>query len=244
MTHRSRSPFAAGLAWFALCGCAGAAHAPQAPPPPQDFAGVRYPSPEPPPPGAPQPAPSLLPPDDDGPIIADKPGVLDNAALRDLEIERLLRAYFALVESLYRVTAGRQPPMTQRPEQYDSLPLWRMEAQSVPELAQLEQRAAAVQAALLDFAQRRNIDLLGAQDGKDRAARVRLLFRISTCVRRDAQERAAQGMALVQAMQSGTGERAFLDAQPAPMRYLADMTLLARTMECSKLASRALPGPP
>jgi len=235
--------------WFclgsvALGACAGATPAAKAPPPAADFAGVRYPSPQSPPQQAPQPPPSLLQPDDDGPIASDRPGALDNAAVRDLEIERLLRAYFALVESLYRVTSARRMTAPQHPEQYDCLPLWRMEAQSLQELEQLGQRAAALQGALLDLSQRLGIDLLGNQDGKDRAARVRLLFRISTCVRRDAQERAAQGMALLQAKQTEGGEQTLLDAQPAPMRYLADMTLLARTMECSKLASRALPGPP
>lgn len=173
--------------------------------------------------------------------VAEGPHALDNAAVRDTEIEHMLRSYFALLESLYRVVSAQQPSSPQSAEHYDPLPQWRLEAQLAPDLDALARRAAAVQASLLDFAQRMNIDLLGIEVGRDRAARVRLLFRIATCARRDAQERAVQGMAFAQALQQGATERAVLASQPVPMHYLTDMTMLARTMACAKLASQAMP---
>lgn len=195
------------------------------------------------PPAAGEPQPPPAPPPDDDAATSDALAshALDNAAVRDTEIERMLRSYFALLESLYRVVSAQQSPSPQSAEHYDPLPQWRLEAQLAPDLDALAQRSAAVQASLLDFAQRMNIDLLGIEVGRNRAARVRLLFRVATCARRDAQVRAVQGMAFAQAMQQGATERAVLATQPAPMHYLTDMTMLARTMACAKLAAQAMP---
>lgn len=231
------------------CACsATTVHAPGPAPEPANFAKVDYPKPQGLPPSEAQPQPALPPQDPDIPAPAHaRPGdeldllpeAVKNAAVRDQETEHLVRSYFAVAEALYRVASAKKPGSAGDVDTYDPIPLVRLQAQIVGELAHLARRAATLQMRYLEVAQEDGIGLTGDADVPGRAGRVRFFFQLCSCIRRDAEDRTAAGMAYLRALQTGTTDDDWRKKEPPAQKFLADMQMFGRTVECSRLASRA-----
>lgn len=218
------------------------------PPSPRSFARVDYPRPRGLPSSPEQPQPVL--PAQDA-YIAPPPGAragdeidlmpdaVKNAAVRDQETEQLVRSYFAVAEALYRVASSKRPGSVGDVDSYDAIPLLRLHAQIVGELARLAKRAAMLQMRYLEVAQEDGIGLSGDVEKPGRVGRVRFFFQLCSCIRRDAEDRTSQGMGYLRALQTGATDDDLRNQVPPAEKFLADMQLFGRTVECSRLASRA-----
>ncbi len=255
MAQGARRVLACGAALALAGGCATAA-----PRRPQiieiettRFDGVQYPAPDPLP-VTPQPPPSLPQADDvrlasaapvaSAPVLALTAGPdLRNAALRDRETDFLTRAYLRWVEQIYtvvrQVSAGIAPA--------DPLVLRKWHADAVGDMAQLIEEAAALEGAFVDLAQEQGIDLAGSTLDAGRAGRVRLLFRLTACVRRDLAERTRDGLDYLDARRRGVDDaelRATLLASPARLEKQTDDLIrqTSATLACAQRAGRVLGG--
>jgi hypothetical protein len=236
----------AAAAMALVVGCRTSSQVVEASPDDPGFQGLRYPAPEPsspsdrlPPPPTPgegmveaAPAPPGVAAPDEG--LAE---AVQNAAVRDQETERLARGYFVLVEALYRMSSARSATDG---ETYDPLPLSRLHADLVNELNDLARRAAVLQARYLEIATQQSIDLAGDDEAPGRAGRVRFYFRMTTCVRRDTEDRASDGERHLKSVASGVGDDPPASPAQTVKRHANDLKRLAHTLECSRLVSRSL----
>lgn len=230
--------------------CGGSQVSTRPPPPsPKDFAGMQYPVPEalaagepqepPPRMAAPPPVPRVeILPEADGQAsgVTALAQHVKNAAVRDRETEMLVRGYFALVETLYRVSAGQ--PNGRDPERYDPVPLMRFHGHLIGELGQMAARAAVLQGRYQDLAAEQHVDLTGSLEAPGRHGKLRFYVRVTGCIRSDTEARMAHGANWLRA--HDRGEDALRTLEPPATRFAADMQLLARTVECSRLVARAL----
>ncbi len=165
---------------------------------------------------------------------------LANAARRDEETERLTRNYLAMLSTLAQVSALRAANQTA--ENYDPIPILRLHAQMAPELGTLAARAGLLQLHWSELAGRLGLPLPPAAGsaGKDREGRIRLLVATCGCIRQDASARFSQGSVWLQARDAGLDDAAIRKREGTPMRYMADMEQLARTVDCSQRALEVL----
>lgn len=216
--------------------------------PPPDFTGTQYPAPH----GLPPSAQQALPPPQASEVempeqpvangeLENLPEAVRNDAIRDQETIRLVHSYFSLADALYRVSSARQDG-GRAVDEYDPIPLWRLHAQLVGELARLARRAAILQSRYMDMAQEQGIGLTGSIEGRDYASRMRYFYQLCTCVRRDVEDRTAHGMAYLRALQVGATDDDLRHKTPIAQRRAADMQMMGRTVECTRLAARALRG--
>lgn len=169
---------------------------------------------------------------------------LRNAAIRDNETERLIRAYLRWVEAMYRQV--RQLGMGGAAA--DPLTLRKWHADLVGEMGQLIEQAAALEGAFVDLAQTVGVDLAGLMEEPGRAGRVRLLFRLTACVRRDLAERTRDGLDYLDARRQGVDDaemRAALTENPRRIDRQTDDLIrqTSATLACAQLAGRALGAP-
>jgi len=167
------------------------------------------------------------------------PEAVKNAAVRDQETEYLVRSYFAVAETLYRVASSKRPGSASDVDAYDPIPLLRLHAQIVGELARLARRAAMLQMRYLEVAQEDGIGLTGDVEAPGRVGRVRFFFQLCSCIRRDAEDRTSHGMGYLRALQTGATDDDLRRQVPLAQKFLADMQLFGRTVECSRQASHA-----
>jgi hypothetical protein len=182
------------------------------------------------PPGAPPPPQPF----DDG----SEPRDLGNAAVRDQESIQLVRRYFHIAEAIYGVSKAGVGNEALAPADYDPIPLARLHAQRLAELAQLALRAGALADSWRRLAEAMAIPLAGDSEGLGRAGRLRLFHDLASCMADDSQARADHGMGYLRALQSGGTDAVFRQAVPAGVRHAADLRLLARTLSCTRTASR------
>jgi hypothetical protein len=123
---------------------------------------------------------------------------------------------------------------------YDPLPLSRLHADLVNELSDLARRAAVLQTRYLEIATQQSIDLAGDDEAPGRAGRVRFYLRMTTCVRRDTEDRASDGERHLKSVASGIGGEPPASPAAAVKRHANDLKRLAHTLECSRLVARAL----
>ena len=216
------------------------------------FSGVHYPVPDALPTLA-QPPPS--PPDDPRlasaaalpplPVDAETaPPQLRNAAVRDRETDMLTHAYLRWIEQVYRIV--RQ--LSAGGAMAEPLALRRWHADSLGEMGKMTESAAALEGAFVDLAQELGVDLGGSTQEPGRAGRVRLLFRLTACVRRDLAERTRDGLDSLDARRRGIDDgqlRAELMASPARIDKQTDDLIrqTSASLQCAQLAGRALGGP-
>ncbi len=169
---------------------------------------------------------------------------LHNAAIRDRETEMLTRQYLHWVEQMYRIV--RQ--LSAGGAMADPLALRKWHADAVGEMGQLIEEAAALEGAFVDLAQDVGVDLAGSLYEPGRAGRVRLLFRMTACVRRDLAERTRDGLDYLDARRRGLEDaelRAALVATPAQIDHQTDALIrqTSATLTCAQLAGQTLGGP-
>jgi hypothetical protein len=154
MTRNTARQLAMWLSVVCWACSAAPVQAPGPAPATPSFARVEYPKPQTPPATEAQPQPTLPPQDPDIPVAANTkagdeldllPEAVKNAAVRDQETEHLVRSYFAVAEALYRVASAKKPAAAGDVDTYDPVPLARLQAQIVGELARLARRAAILQ---------------------------------------------------------------------------------------------------
>ncbi|MSP90533.1 MAG: hypothetical protein EXR79_01820 [Myxococcales bacterium] len=162
-----------------------------------------------------------------------------NAATRDREVERMVRRYVAFVRTMVDGSAPRA--LTGSPDTSDPIVLLRLHAGLVRELGNLLHTATVLQERLEELSILYGIDLQGPVDAPRRAGRVRLLVRVCSCIRRDAEARVAQGQFYSDAQRGGRSD-ADLRAERSNSRATADdLAMLARTVDCSRLAMKTFP---
>lgn len=238
---------AAQLAALAVAaGCGGPAVRAARDPLPQRFADTRYPLPETPDPGPPQapPAPPDEPPEPFDTRIGPGPSQppdeyrrsLQNAAVRDEEHHRLVQGYFALVETLYRVSMAR----SNSAEAYDPLPMMRFHGELATELSGQLVRAQGLTSAWTAAAEAAKVPLAGSLDEPGVPGRVRLFVQLSSCAADDLEARIAHGQRWVDAQRNHTSDAQLRTAPPPAQQFAQDMLLLKRTLDCSKLVARVL----
>ena len=213
------------------------------------FDGVHYPVPDSLPVQL-QPPP-MLPDDPRLAVAAALPTVpwaqapdLHNAAIRDREIEIVARRYLQSVEQLYRIVRH----MGAGGALADPLALRKWHADGVVDMGQLIEEAAALEATFVDLAHETGVDLGGPMQERGRPGRIRLLFRMTACVRRDLAERTHDGLDSADARRRGVDEadlRAALTADPAEIEKHMDETIrqTSATLACAQLVGRVLGGP-
>jgi hypothetical protein len=217
-------------------------------PEPAVFAGRRYPAPEPLPATPPQPPPREPDPDDLPPPLppanlTDAARALAesvrNAATRDLETERLVRRYLAFVRAMVD-SAGTRTTAQHGPT-HDPLPMLRVHAGLLHELRHVVRSASVLQGRFHDIAADQAVDLQGDASEAGRPGRLRQLYRMCGCIRRDAEDRMAMGQSFVDQQRTATNEAQLRAAVDGPQQAAHDMALLARTLECSRLVMRSFP---
>ena len=115
-------------------------------------------------------------------------------------------------------------------------------------MGQLIEQAAALEGAFVDLAQAVGVDLAGVLQEPGRAGRVRLLFRLTACVRRDLAERTRDGLDYLDARRRGVEDaelRAALRQDSARIDKQTEDLIrqTSATLTCAQLAGRALGGP-
>ncbi len=166
---------------------------------------------------------------------------LHNAALRDHETEYLTRQYLRWVEQLYRIV--RQ--MSSGGGMADPLSLRKWHGDNVSEMGALIEDAAALEGAFVDLAQLTGIDLAGSSQEPGRPGRVRLLFRLTACVRRDLAERTRDGLDYLDARRRGLDDaelRATMRSSPERIDKQTEDLIrqTSATLACAQLAGRAM----
>lgn len=214
---------------------------------PPRFDGVHYPVPNALPVVA-QPPPS--PPQDSAgtgvttPLEVAPTPDLRNAAIRDRETEHVARVYLQSVEQIYVIVKhlGAGGAMA------DSLALRKWHADALGEMSQLIEATAALEGAYVDLAHELGVDLAGAMQEPGSAGRIRLLFRMTACIRRDLAERTRDGLDYLDARRRGIDDaemRAELTANPAAVEKRTEemISQTSATFACAQLVARAIGGP-
>jgi hypothetical protein len=216
------------------------------------FDGVHYPVPDASP-AVPQPPP--LPPED--PRLASTNAVaraptlqlaaaadLHNAAVRDRETELVARQYLQTVEVMYQIVKhlGAGGAMA------DTLALRKWHADALADMGQLIEQAAALEGTYVDLAHETGVDLAGSLSEPGRAGRIRVLFRMTACVRRDLAERTRDGLNYLDARRRGVDDaemRAALTSSPAEVDKRTDEMIrqTSATLACAQMVGRALGAP-
>jgi hypothetical protein len=245
----------AGL-WLVVTGSTGAACSSgvavrdDAPPAPEPavFAGQHYPAPEPlpatppqPPPREPEPIDLPLPVPSANLTSADRDFAesVRNAATRDLETERLVRRYLAFVRAVVD-SAGTRTTAQHGPT-HDPLPMLRVHAGLLHELRHVVWSASVLQGRFHAIAADQAVDLHGDAGEAGRPGRLRQLYRMCGCIRRDAEERVAMGQSFVEQQRTAANDAQLRAAVDVPQQAAHDMALLTRTLECSRLVMRSFP---
>lgn len=181
-------------------------------------------------PAAPQPAPPEPQPD------------WHNAAVRDRETESLARHYLRQVELLYHLVRQLGPAS---PAGSDALLVRKWHADVIADMGFLIEQAAALEGVFVELAQQLNVDLAGATEAQGRAGRLRLLFRMSACIRRDLSERTRDGLAYLDARRRGIDDADLRPGTPAELERQTEALIrqTTATLTCARLASRVLSRP-
>ena len=169
---------------------------------------------------------------------------LHNAALRDHETEVVARQYLQTVEVMYQLVKhlGAGGAMA------DTLALRKWHADALADMGQLIEQAAALEGTYVDLAHATGVDLAGALSEPGRAGRIRVLFRMTACVRRDLAERTRDGLNYLDARRRGVDDaemRAALTASPAEIDKRTEEMIrqTSATLACAQMVARALGGP-
>ena len=207
------------------------------------FAGTHYPVPQSLT-SVPQPPPSLP---QDGPELASAQPVAmprsapdwRNAAVRDVQTAQLAYEYLGVAQ---QVNAALRQSALDPGDRLDLLPVRKVHAELLGTMARLVEEASALEGAWLELAQDWSVDVLGPLD-ESRAGRLRLMFQLSSCVRRDVGARTRDGLAYLDARRQGLDDagmaQSLLDADGRLSAATEDAILHTRElMTCARLAWR------
>lgn len=176
------------------------------------FAGIQYPAP-----AAlrsvPQPPPS---PPEDVRLASNLPVARPlavtgrdwaNAAVRDAETQDLARGYLFVAQQVNQ--AMRQSAMGPG-SGLELLPVRKVHADLLGELGALVETASGLEGAWIELAQEWGVPLIGPTAGSSRDARLRQVFQLAACVRRDTSRRASDGLAYLDARRQGVDDQTLI----------------------------------
>lgn len=186
--------------------------------------------------------------------LLDWSKTLDNAALRDRELEGLVRGYLMLARQLFVQFRAAKSGAGQQGS-YDPMPAWRFQARVAPQLIALSSRAALLgehleklrgqvgaEAVRVDLGERTAMlpspGNRAQQERHDRASMIALYRALCDCVRDDTWHRAQHGAGLIRRQRAGGAD---LERPERAELLRREVAMLRTTMRCTSIAGRRRP---
>ncbi len=170
--------------------------------------------------------------------LGDFVASLGNAAVRDHELESLIRAYLGISRGIFANFRSAQGGAGKQGV-YDPEALPEVHRRLAKDLNELSARAVLLAEALRAIAAAGGIDLERPGTLGGRGERLQLFTTLLGCIRHDTQRRIAHGESVGLLLSSGRVD-AFTDAESAEL-LRREVAMLRETMRCTSLATRRSP---